>query len=174
VAANKGGQSMSTKQLCKLLLISAIFLIFVASQPQASDEFLPSSNGAALWSYITHVNPYQGYHFWIAKEGYYKGRDPHGAILRTFVNPQAYLDLKNGKPQFSNGAMIVKEGYTADFQPLMTVVMYKIKDYNPGANDWFWVKYSPDGKVEKEGKVEGCIKCHSGAMAVDYAFSKTP
>jgi hypothetical protein len=26
-------------------------------------------------------------------------------------------------------------------------VMYKIKDYNPADGDWFWVKYSPDGKA---------------------------
>lgn len=50
-------------------------------------------------------------------------------------------------------------------------VMYKIKGYNPEGGDWFWVKYSPDGKVEASGKVKGCIDCHSKQKDNDYIFT---
>jgi len=30
--------------------------------------------------------------------------------------------------------------------------MYKVAGYNPGAGDWFWAKYSPQGKADKFGK----------------------
>jgi hypothetical protein len=33
------------------------------------------------------------------------------------------------------------------------------------------VKYAPDGKALKEGKVEGCIKCHMEVKDNDYTFT---
>ena len=46
--------------------------------------------------------------------------------------------------------------------------MYKIKGYNPNDGDWFWVKYSPDGKADKAGKPKGCIGCHGTRANNDF------
>ena len=46
--------------------------------------------------------------------------------------------------------------------------MYKIKDYNPSAGDWYWVKYSLTGKAGPYGKVQGCIGCHAVKADNDY------
>lgn len=38
--------------------------------------------------------------------------------------------------------------------------------------DWFWVKYSPDGKAEASGKVKGCIDCHLRQKDNDLIFNR--
>ena len=124
-----------------------------------------------MWKCITERNPYLGFHYWPGKDGFYEGTEPHGAILRTFVSPKAYLDITNKKGEFSYGALIVKENYSPEKELKAITIMKKVEGYNPEHNDWYWVKYAPDGKPLKEGKVEGCIKCHSEAKDNDYAFS---
>lgn len=49
--------------------------------------------------------------------------------------------------------------------------MYKKDAYNPTQGDWFWLKYAPDGTIEKEGKVGGCINCHQSARDNDWIFT---
>lgn len=71
----------------------------------------------------------------------------------------------------ADGAIIVKENYTADKKFVALSVMYNIKGYNPNGGDWFWIKYSPDGKVETVGGVKGCIDCHARKKDNDYTFT---
>jgi hypothetical protein len=49
--------------------------------------------------------------------------------------------------------------------------MYKKAGFNPDAGDFFWLKYTPDGKIEAEGKVEMCIGCHAKAQGGDFLFT---
>lgn len=55
--------------------------------------------------------------------------------------------------------------------------MYRTKDYDPAHQDWYWVKYEPDGRVSQMGgmpvggKVSMCIDCHAGAGGGDFAFA---
>jgi hypothetical protein len=61
--------------------------------------------------------------------------------------------------------------------------MKKIDGYDPENEDWFWVKYAPDGGVaEGEGGIplagrvakgtsQGCIACHANAKGDDYVFA---
>ena len=116
-------------------------------------------------------NPYLGYHHWPGKEGFYKGIEPHGAILRTYVNPTAYLTIITKGGELPPGSIVVKENYMPNFDLAAITVMYKVKGYNPDANDWFWVKYAPDGKAQAEGKVQGCINCHGNKKDNDYIFT---
>jgi len=46
--------------------------------------------------------------------------------------------------------------------------MYKVAGYNPGAGDWFWAKYSPQGKADKFGKPSGCVGCHVTRAKNDF------
>ena len=57
--------------------------------------------------------------------------------------------------------------------------MLKKAGYNPAADDWFWVKFKPDGHAEVAGKVQMCIGCHQGSSAKfgfdrDYVWTRTP
>lgn len=49
--------------------------------------------------------------------------------------------------------------------------MYKEKGYDAEHNDWFWAKYTPDGKVDAEGKVKACYDCHGQRKDNDYIWT---
>jgi hypothetical protein len=60
-------------------------------------------------------------------------------------------------------------------------VMYKRPGYNPEHNDWFFVKFLPDGSLDSapngmalEGRLAGCQGCHIGREPFDYLFSPRP
>ncbi|QCO58069.1 hypothetical protein EOK75_19335 (plasmid) [Pseudorhodobacter turbinis] len=110
----------------------------------------------------------------------YEGTDPHGMMLETFYTKATIGDHE--------GDLIVKrnfgpEGVTAD-QALRepekhlgayTVMFRREAGYDPEDKDWFWVKYLPDGALDKtpdgmalagqvaKGMDEGCIACHKSA-----------
>jgi hypothetical protein len=70
--------------------------------------------------------------------------------------------------------IVVKENYMPDKKLAAITVMYKVAGYNPGVGDWFWAKYTPDGKVEAEGKsgmADMCIGCHGKAKGNDFLFT---
>ena len=50
-------------------------------------------------------------------------------------------------------------------------VMLKRPGYDPETGDWFWAKYNADGSIAKEGKVAGCIGCHTAAINNDWIFT---
>lgn len=155
-----------------LCLVVAVSMAFVAGEALTQGDCSHKAPDAAkMWQCITEKNPYLGFHFWPGKEGFYEGTRPHGAILRTYVSPKAYLDITNKKGMFSEGAVIVKENYSPEKKLMAVTVMKKVKGYDPEHNDWYWAKYGPDGTALKEGKVEGCIKCHLEVKDNDYAFS---
>lgn len=165
----------------KKILVSAaaLTLIFVfAFAANAIHEIIPSEtiipepgpDAVKLNEHIIKYNPYRAWDLWPEKGRLYKGTEPHGALLTTFVNDTASHSIKK-KKGMADGSIIVKENYTADKKFVALSVMYKIKGYNPEAGDWFWVKYAPDGKVEASGKVKGCIDCHSKKKDNDYIFT---
>lgn len=117
----------------------------------------------------------------------YIGIEPHGAVLETLEE-----ELKVGD---HTGAVWVKRNYgpkgvsieavteNRDKHLKSVTVMYKREaGYDPDNQNWFWVKYTPDGALEKnpkgmslagrvaKGADEGCIACHSKAAGGDYLF----
>ena len=129
------------------------------------------TNGANMWKHITVKKPYTNWKLWPGTEKMYEGTQPHGAFLTTYVTKGARQAIEKKKGKFVQGAIIVKENYMPDKTLAAVTVMYKAKGYNPEAGDWFWAKYKPDGSVEKEGKVGGCIKCHSAKADNDWVFT---
>jgi hypothetical protein len=96
---------------------------------------------------------------------------PHGALVSTYANKIA-LDSRKDEKGLADGSIIVMENYNSDKNLEGCTVMYKIKDYNPEAGDWFWVKYAaPSGYVVESGKVESCISCHSDRKSSDFLYS---
>lgn len=133
----------------------------------------PEASGAALWKHLKAADYAQRWEMWPAKDSLYTGTEPHGALLTTYVNRPALRSIVQREGVMQYPAIIVKENYTPDKKLAALTVMYKVKGYNPEAGDWFWAKYAPDGKVEAEGKIAGCITCHAKAKDNDYLFTGT-
>lgn len=147
-----------------LLAIPAIVLAM-------SHGKMPAAEGKALYEYITQTNPYQQWSMWPGKQKLYPGTEPHGALLTTYVNDVALKGFKKWDGGLPDGAIIVKENYMPDKMLAAVTVMYKKAGFNPQAGDFFWLKYTPDGKIEAEGKVEMCIGCHGKAQGGDFLFT---
>jgi len=76
----------------------------------------------------------------------------------------------SGKNAAEVGTIVVKENIGNDNKLKALTVMYKVEGFNPENGDWFWAKYIPKGKVDKSGKVTGCIGCHTSVEDNDYIF----
>lgn len=134
------------------------------------DVNLPPADPQLLYKYISRENSYVNWDLWPGKGKMYEGKPPHGAFLTTYVNNTALASMK-AKRKMADGAIVVKENYTAVKELAAVTVMYKIEGYHKAAGDWFWAKYGADGSVQKAGKVDGCINCHGAKKENDYFFS---
>ncbi len=107
----------------------------------------------------------------------FEGKEPHGAIQQSYAT-DIVVDKRRAR-------VIVKANHLGDDITEQDVydepnrylkdytVMFRHKEgYDPENNDWFWVKYSPDGTIDngptgvaiagrvgKKTKI-GCIGCH--------------
>lgn len=145
--------------------------------PEVSEapEALPGTADAAeLWTYLTDSD-YQSWPLWPGKGERYPGGDPHGSTLTTYTNATTAGALEAGSGSLPGGSIIVKENYMPSGELEAITTMYKVEGYNPDAGDWYWVKFLPDGTVDMDGmaqgKVPGCIACHSGKADNDYIFT---
>ena len=119
----------------------------------------------------------------------YEGTEPHGAVLETFYTKATV----NGY----TGEVIVKRNYgpkdvevdvvqanRSKHLGAVTVMFKREAGWDPENKDWFWVKYLPDGSLDKNpkgmmlaGKVakgakKGCIACHTLAPGGDLVYTK--
>jgi hypothetical protein len=163
----------------KLILIGTLLFLAINYYPvSAVHETMPAERvvpipgpyGGPVYKYITVEDPYKKWNLWPGKGKLYEGKHPHGALLTTYINVNARFSIMAGE-NMANGSFIVKENYSPEKKLSAVTVMYKIKGYNPSAGDWFWAKYDRKGKVLKEGKVKGCIECHSARKDNDYIFT---
>lgn len=140
-------------------------------KPMNSEMAMPAAEGKALWAYLTGARYQEKFILWPGKGKLYKGKEPHGALLTTYVNAKALEAIEGKMDVMAPGSIVVKENYKPDKTLAAVTVMFKVDKYNPEANDWFWAKYNPDGTVDKEGKVGGCIGCHGQVKDNDYLFT---
>jgi len=116
----------------------------------------------------------------------YEGVAPHGMMLETF-----YTTATVGG---HTGDLVVKRNYgpegvsvdqvladPAKHLGALTVMFRREAGYDADNQDWFWVKYLPDGSLDKnpkgmrlagrvaKGADKGCIACHAGEE--DYLFT---
>jgi hypothetical protein len=136
-----------------------------------------TTNGKMLYNYITNDSSYKMWQMWPGKEEFYPGKEPHGSLLTTYVTDDALSAIESGAGTLPDGSIIVKENYMADKTLAALTVMFKKAGYDPGNNDWFWVRYLPNGTITAEGKVKLCIDCHNKPKAEfdnqinDYIFT---
>lgn len=140
-------------------------------KPSETMATLPGPDAVKLYDYIAKGNPYVKWELWPGKGRLYKGKEPHGSLLTTYMNNHAYFSAKDRKGEMAASSIIVKENYTSEKKLAALTVMYKIKGFNPSAGDWFWAKYGPYGDVLASGKVEACINCHRGNRANDFVMT---
>jgi len=133
-----------------------IVLHVVIVSPVASGD-MPGPDPTALWNYITKVSPYTTWAFWPDHKGMQAGRAPHGPFHKVYVNDHC---LNSSAPPVQYGSICVKENFNENRELQIITVMYKIKGFNTKDGDWFWVRYSLDGKARPFGKPIGCIGCH--------------
>ncbi len=116
----------------------------------------------------------------------YEGTDPHGALLETFYT-KAIVDGHTGrlvlKRNYGPEGVEIDEvvGDPVGHLGAITVMFQRETGYDAENRDWFWVKYLPDGTLDKnpggtslagrvaKGADVGCIACHSGED--DYIFT---
>jgi hypothetical protein len=156
-------------------LTAAVALVLMPTvTPSAA---APGSKGTpdaqALWKELTNMH-YEQWAPWPGQDtDFYPGRSPHGKKLKLFVNRTTFGDLTDPPP----GSIIIKENYSPDEKLMAITIMKRVEDYDPDNNDWYWVKYGPDGSVAQHedmqvvGKVQSCIACHARARGDDYIFT---
>jgi hypothetical protein len=132
---------------------------------------LPLPAGQALLDYLTLNNDYHQWPLFPGKTALYPGQHPHGALLTTYVSVPTLKALENKTGQLPDGAILVKENYSPQKQLAAVTVMYRRAGYNPASGDWFWLKFTPDGTILAEGKIEGCINCHRAVTGNDWIFT---
>jgi len=116
----------------------------------------------------------------------YEGVEPHGLMLETFFT--------EGTVDGHTGTLIVKRNYgpegvsaeevqmaPEDHLVAITIMFRREAGYDADNQDWFWVKYLPDGTLDQnpagmqlagrvaKGADAGCIACHSGSE--NYLFT---
>jgi len=118
---------------------------------------------------IGHM-PYKKWALWPGKGEKFKGTEPHGSLLTNYVNDIALKSIKK-KKGMANNSIIVKENYAPNKKLVAVTAMYKVKGYDSDGGDWFWVKYDANFEVLAEGKVKGCLACHSTVKDNDFIFT---
>lgn len=156
------------KTCARTIGFSLAFLLLCSITDAAAGEApLPGPDAKDLWQYISKTLPYTQWQTWEETAGIQPANPPHGPLRRIYVNEPA---LHAAKPAFPEGAIIIKENLSTKEELTSLSVMYKVKGFNPSGRDWFWVRYSPAGKVEAVGKPRGCVGCHSSRAFNDYVF----
>jgi hypothetical protein len=150
--------------LITVLAVAAGLATLALAGPTAK---MPGPQAAALWNYIVKKNTYQKWNYFPDHKGMQPGRSPHGVFHKVFVNP---IGLTAKKPPYPYGTIVVKDNFNKAKKLVAITVMYKVKGFDPGSGDWYWVVYRPGGQVRAAGKLKGCIRCHAGVANKDWVF----
>lgn len=159
------------------LAVLALSAGFATAQDAPFGTDADAEYAARLWSIMEEMN--------MAGEGMirtfpYEGVAPHGMMLETL-----YTTARVGA---HSGDLVIKRNYGPEGVSIdavmndpdkhlgaVTVMFRREAGYDPDNADWFWVKYLPDGSLDKNpkgarlaGKVAkgmdaGCIACHNRA-----------
>jgi hypothetical protein len=156
-------------------------LLSVGANTQSSDNSQEDGktdksgppDAKTIWSWMQQAG-YKEWAPWPGQDGdFYEGTRPHGAQLKVYINRTAAGDIDKVPP----GSVIVKENYSPEKKLAAITIMKRIENYDPDNQDWYWVKYLPDGSVattqgrKAAGKVSSCIGCHRAAKGGDYIFA---
>lgn len=135
----------------------------------SSIQRFPETKAASVWDYVER----QDYRSWKLLPGttaQMRGAAPHGALITTYVNEPAFNAIEKKRGSMPPGSIVVKENYSPDRNLAAVTLMYKSEGFDPDRGDWYWMQRMADGTIPAEGKVTGCINCHSAQASNDYLF----
>lgn len=163
----------------KILVIFGVILFAISvsllaegdKKKEMMHSHMPHAEGKAFLHHIMEESPYQGWGMWPGHGGMKEGKSPHGAYIKIMANPIALKAAREGK-KMPSGAIIMKENYNKKKELVALTPMYRMKGYNPEGGDWYWAKMGPKGKIMADGKIKGCIDCHSKVKKSDWIFHK--
>ncbi len=173
-------------------LLVAAFAMFNwnhANPAVAQEPELPEADGQAIAEFILTESPYQDWGSWTPDRwtdfgAYVQGGEPHGSTIRIFVNDvaQEAVAAEDFDGILPPGSLVVKENFMGSPEEpgdlAAVTAMYKVEEFAPEGNDWFWLSVAPDGTVNAEGAVEMCSACHAQEGHADYllryAFGEEP
>lgn len=177
------GTIMLTKHLGAAALALTTTAALAQDAPFGTDT--DADYAAELWAVMEEMN--------MVGDGMirafpYDGVAPHGMMLETFYT--------TGTVNGHTGDLVVKRNYGPEgvsaqevladpgkHLGAITVMFRREAGYDADNQDWFWVKYLPDGTLDKnpkgmrlagrvaKGMDAGCIACHSGAE--NYLFTNS-
>ncbi len=147
--------------------LSLSLLALMIAMPSLADD---QSDAKALWQQLQSANYRQNWKLY-DKGKFYRGQEPHGALLTTYLNPEAATGKQAKSGTMPNGAVIVKENYMPNKKLAAITIMQKRQGFDSQHNDWFWAKYGPDGSIQASGKADSCLACHGAVRSNDYIFS---
>jgi len=93
----------ATIVLVSLLCFTLAFSVFAfvsgtqAKMDKPKAQMAVKAEGAALWDYLKKENYAKNWKMWPGKKALYPGKEPHGALLTTYVNKTAYAAIKAKK-----------------------------------------------------------------------------
>ena len=149
------------------MVLAAVSFLYVGAGV-AGD---PAEQAKAQWDMMQADKYQETWALFPGKGKFYKGTEPHGMLLTTYVNKTAEDALKSGAKELPKGSILIKENYMPNKKLGAITVMNKTGD---GKDDWFWVKYNPDGSLAKKGdmaiagKPGGCVGCHAASTSGVY------
>ena len=135
----------------------------------------------ALWTQM------DGYGEWVLQSEVMPGKSPHGMFIRMYYNIVTidgvayHVVIKDNYGGMDVTLDMVKKS-PGDHLMAITTMVQREAGYDADNNDWYWVKYGPDGTVGKndmdmalagrvaKGMPMGCISCHVNAGGSDYLF----
>ena len=135
----------------------------------------------ALWTAI------DGYDSWLLQSEIMPGKSPHGMFIRMYYNivtvdGVAYHVVVKDNYGGEGVTLDMVKAAPADYLMAVTPMVQREAGYDADNNDWYWVKYAPDGTVGMndmdvalagrvaKGMPMGCISCHVNAGDGDYLF----
>lgn len=128
-----------------------------------------------------------------ALKPFFAGADPHGRVLEL---ARGRLEVNGRRGRFRLKRSHDREGARVErvrshperYLSFYTVMFRRADGYAPETDNWFWVKYLPDGRLarkknggktlpvagrvarEADGGYGGCLYCHRSAGGGDYTF----
>lgn len=153
-----------------IIMSVGLFALVATTACSSDDPELPDATGASVWSFLQESDYQSEWELWPGTIERFEGQEPHGALHTVYANPAALDALSGNSSRLPNGSIIVKDNFTSEGVYDVATIMYKVDEYDPVNNDWFWAMIAPDGEVRREGMVEGCIACHGTQSANDYVW----
>ena len=192
---NSKGEKMK-KLLIPTILVAAGALLFSGCgyNNMSSDNSMSNSNSMAMVAPFGGTNDVTyAKNLWNKMEAkglnstpanLFVGGPPHGKVrevLEGTIDGKRVIVKRNYGGKGVTITAVKKD--RSKWLKAVTVMAKREKGYDTADKDWFWVKYSANGKILKNpkgmllaGKVAkgmpvGCISCHASAPGGDFVFA---